>query len=158
MSINPTLVQKMLDADITSASALQKLLTSERELLKNREYEPLSLLITEKNQLLERLNAHADERGAVLNSLGFTPDSSGWQQLLNSDETLSAFTSTWKELQRLIAECKKLNEINGKLMGRSQQSLKRLLDLVRGQSGTPALYNANGNASNAAFSYTVAEA
>lgn len=158
MSINPNLIQKMLEADQQSTQALQMLLIQERDLLTQREQEALPALIETKNQHLDNLNTHAKERSAILTSLGFSPDANGWHKLLVSDTKLAVLEPSWQKLQDSIQECKRLNEINGKLMGRSQQTIKHLLSLIRGQTTAPELYNASGSTSSAAFSNTMAKA
>ncbi len=158
MSINPNLVEQMLAADQNSADQLITLLSEEKKLLQARDHQPLALLIVEKDKYLESLSAHANERSAVLQSLGLSADNKGWNELLANSKELTPITPLWEKLQTSIQECKRLNEINGKLMGRSQQTLKHLLNLVRGQTGTTELYNAKGGASNSGFSNTVAKA
>ncbi|MDO3382623.1 flagella synthesis protein FlgN [Gilvimarinus algae] len=158
MSANPALVREMLTADLKAAQALLALLQKESELLKHRDHGALTDLIEAKTQHIELLNAHATERSALLQSLNLPADSNGWQAFMSGNAPLQALLPLWQELQECIAECKALNNINGKLIGRSQQTLQRLLDLVRGKTSTPELYNAKGSATNRALSSSVAKA
>lgn len=158
MSVNPQLVAAMLQRDLDAARQLQSLLDQERELLQARNHDTLPELITAKNAELALLDAHATERRALLESLGVEASTENWEALLQSSQALAAHLPLWRDLQAAIKQCQGLNEINGKLIGRSQQTIKRLLDLMRGNSSSPQLYTASGNTAATHYSHSVVKA
>jgi len=158
MSINPQLTQTMLERDQQAAQALLLLLQQEGQLLQARDHQELTDLIDEKSKHIHVLNGHADERLAVLESLGMAPTHVEWENLLASDPALAPCLPLWQEIKTILQQCQQLNDINGKLINRSQQTLVRLLDLVRGKTASPQLYNAAGASSHTPSSQTLTRA
>lgn len=158
MSANPQLVREMLNRDLHAAQRLQALLTQERELLQQRDHEALTALINEKNDHLALLEGHAKERAALLQALQIEDTGSSWEKFLASDDGLSPLIPLWHQLQQEVRQCHELNNHNGKLVARSQQTLKRLIDLVRGKNQNAGLYDASGSAANSASTNTLTRA
>jgi flagella synthesis protein FlgN len=158
MSANPQLVREMLNRDLHAAQRLQALLSEERELLQTRNHEALAALISEKNEHLALLEGHAKERAALLQALQVDDNAASWQEFLASDDALRELIPLWQQLQSEVSQCNELNNLNGKLVARSQQTLKRLLDLVRGKTQSAGLYDSSGSATNSASSNTLTRA
>lgn len=152
MSANPQLVREMLERDLHAAERLQQLLRAEHQLLQDRNHEALATLIDEKNAHLALLEGHANERAALLQALQLDDNPGSWQAFLAADPALSELIPLWQQLHSEVSQCNQLNNHNGKLVARSQQTLKRLLDLVRGKSPAAGLYDASGSATNSASS------
>ncbi|MBU2887265.1 flagellar protein FlgN [Gilvimarinus agarilyticus] len=144
MSVNPSLVSQMLDNDLAAAKALLELLQRETELLKNRQHTELESTLSVKAEHLNVLDAHARERTSLLLSLGLANDSDGWLEYMQSTPSLTPLITKWQEIQSVITQCNQQNTKNGKLINRSQQTLSRILDLVKGKSAGDNLYNAKG--------------
>ncbi|WP_049721838.1 flagella synthesis protein FlgN [Gilvimarinus polysaccharolyticus] len=158
MSANPQLVREMLNRDLHAAQRLQELLIEERGLLQTRNHEALVTLISEKNSHLTLLEGHAKERAALLQALQLDDNPQSWQEFLASDAHLTELIPLWQQLHNEVSQCNELNNLNGKLVARSQQTLKRLLDLVRGKTSTAGLYDASGSATNSSSSNTLTRA
>ncbi len=158
MSINPSLVQQMIAQDTHTSAQLKELLLQERALLEAREHDPLPGLIEQKDQLLDRLSQSARQRQQLLQSLGLNPDNQSWEDLLKSHKALSPLLDDWHCLQTLFTECQTLNEVNGRMIARSRQTLGKLLNILRGQVGAPQLYNQSGNATGSGSTHTLAKA
>ncbi|MCP8898645.1 flagella synthesis protein FlgN [Gilvimarinus xylanilyticus] len=158
MSVNPTLVQQMLEQDTHAATELLKLLNQESEILKQRDHEALQTLVTQKSEHISLLEAHAAERNALLKSLDLPANNNGWLAFLQSDPQLASLKPGYDSLNDTLSQCRERNEINGKLIGRSQQTLRKLLDLVKGQSPNADLYTATGTTSKSGLSNTVTKA
>lgn len=157
MSVDPSAVLQMIAQDTQSATALKTLLLRERELLERREHDELPSIIEKKDLLLNAIAQSAMQRKNTLNALGLRADSRGWQELLSTQNQLAVAKSPWQQLQSLFEECQELNEINGKMISRSKQTLSKLLSLVRGQTAAPQLYNQTGAASSYRASHSVIE-
>lgn len=156
MSPDPQTLQEMIGRDIRAAEALTELLLEERQLLEQRQHEPLAELIERKTPLLEQLAQSAQQRQQWLIEAGLPADSRGWEQLL--EHYPEAIRESWPGLREAFERCQELNAVNGKLLSRSQQTLGRLLDLLRGQVAGPQLYNAAGNTDGHQGGHTVARA
>ncbi len=158
MSVNPQLVREMLARDQHAAEQLLSLLEQESETLKQRDHQALAALVEAKAEHIHVLEAHSSERSALLTSLSLPADSNGWLSYMGKNSELTPIIPAWNELQKILTQCKQQNEINGKLIGRSQQTLKRLVNLIKGKTEASELYNAKGNTTNSALSNTVAKA
>ncbi len=158
MSINPQLTAAMLERDLEAAQCLRVLLEEERQLLEQRDHQSLSKLIEQKNIHIGVLNHHANERQSVLESLNMTSGNRDWEKLLASDPALRAHLPLWQTVKDTVLECQRLNDVNGRLINRSQQTLVRLLNLVRGKTAAPQLYNAAGASTHTPSSQTLTRA
>jgi len=150
-------IESLLQIDLKHAQRLVEVLQLERSCLKKRDPETLAALIEEKNQLLEKLNQSAQIRSQWLNQLGYDTSLKAWEDVIEQqkDEALSLL---WGQLQQSISTGQELNEINGRLIGRSQQTLLKLLSILRGNNSAPQLYGSDGNTQNNSESQCFTEA
>jgi flagella synthesis protein FlgN len=158
MSINPTFVQQMIAQDTIAIHQLKALLVHERSLLEKRQHEELPDIITQKDQLLDTLAQSAKQRQQLLQNMGLKTDAQTWQDLLSAHAALVPLREPWQTLTQEFAECQRLNDINGKMIARSKQTLVNLLNILRGQVAAPQLYNQSGATTNGASSHTLAKA
>lgn len=144
MQPSPEILRTMLAQDTAAIEQLTQLLTTERDCLQAREHEQLPELIEAKDQLLAQLDAHSRQRQQWLTHANLSCDQHGWMELLHRRADTRALIEPWQTLVEQFAACQELNEVNGKIIGRSRQTLGQLLNIVRGQTGGPQLYNADG--------------
>lgn len=143
---NSGLLSANINLSRTSCKQLLALLTEEQTLLAQRSFPALERLIQQKTLLLKRLEDCAKERNIWVEQYQL-------QTQERSNDTHKAFAywakkmglnDSWQELQALLSECQRANEVNGKIMIRSHATHKQLLDILRGQSGATNLYNDKG--------------
>ncbi len=152
----PQELETMLARDIHTTQELLDLLQRERELLELREHDALPELIQRKAQCLESLDSSAAQRRSWLKAAGLAHSPSGWETLMQTKS--EALQAQWGELRDYLSQCRECNDINGKMISRSRQTLGKLLDLLRGQVAQPQLYTASGEASGQGGGQTVAKA
>ena len=140
-------IAQLLKLDCQHAEKLAAVLKAERQILQQRDQHQLATLIGEKEQLLAKLDQSAKLRSQWLQQLGFKPNAEAWQTLIEQQQD-SALLETWKSLSSAVRDCRELNEVNGRLIGRSQQTLTKLLNIMRGTSASPQLYGSDGNTQN----------
>lgn len=158
MSINPSLVQQMIAQDSITTNQLKTLLLQEREMLEQRQHEGLPHIIEQKDQLLDTLAQSARQRQQILQALGLQPDAQSWQDLLSAHTALAESREPWRALKDMFGECQRLNDINGKMISRSKQTLGNLLNILRGQVAAPQLYTQTGATTGNASAHTLAKA
>jgi flagella synthesis protein FlgN len=158
MSINPSLVQQMITQDSATTQHLKALLIEERAMLEQRQHDGLPDVIAQKDQLLALLAQSAQQRQQLLQSLGLTANAQGWENLLSAHAGLAGVRAPWHALTEAFAECQTLNEINGKMIARSKQTLGNLLNILRGQVAAPQLYTQTGSTTGNAGAHTLAKA
>lgn len=145
MSITPKAIQGQIATDIQACEALLSLFESEREALKQRDSETLDQIIQNKNTYLQTLENSAKLRMAWAQQMAQNNPEVSWESLIESlSET--QVKEQWQTLKKLFKRCKEENEINGRLVARNQQVFGRLIEILRGQTSAPNLYNAKGNA------------
>jgi flagella synthesis protein FlgN len=155
MSIDISILNTMLERDQQAADRLAELLEEERRLLETRQQDKLQQVIDEKAAAIDTLNYHAKERATLLQSLSLPPTLDGWDNFLQRNTQTLPLRDAWYALSKKVEHCRELNEINGKLIARSQQTVNHLLTLMRGNTPTPSLYNAKGGQSQLTSSFTV---
>ncbi|MCV6620875.1 MAG: flagellar protein FlgN [Cellvibrionaceae bacterium] len=136
-------IADLVDQDLTSSLALLHLLEKEQEALQERDHEYLRELLEEKTALLNTLDSGSLQRAEILKELQQPNDQFAWESLIEAmgDDDLK---DHWQSLKDTIAQCQQLNEINGKIIARSQQTVRSLMQLIRGEDGKQGLYNASG--------------
>ena len=158
MSLNTDYVRDMLAQDTDSINQLKLLLLQERRQLEQRELEGMQELVARKDQLLEILAFNAKQRTQLMQAAGIEQTFTGWEQLLLRDPSTRGLIPSWQLLTNEFIECQKANEVNGKMINRSKQTLTHLLNLIRGQVAAPSLYTQKGSTTNNSSSHTVVKA
>jgi flagellar biosynthesis protein FlgN len=158
MSFNIQLLRDMLAQDSAAVTQLKSLLLSERTLLEERKLAGMQDIVAQKDQLLGNLAFTAKQRAQLLRTLGLSTDLVGWITFLERDAATRALIPEWQLLTEQFVECQEANEVNGRMINRSKQTLTQLLNLIRGQVAAPSLYTQKGGTTNHSSSYTVAKA
>ncbi len=158
-SVSPEFVHQMMVDDSQTIEQLRQILLREREALEQRDHEALPPLIDAKSQAMAALGEHALQRQSWLDASGFSHDHQGWQEWLEQHPDTHAQQAQWQTLAEQFEACRELNEINGKIIQRAQQTVGQLLNLLRGQNNDgPSLYNAKGRSGNSGGSQTLVKA
>ncbi|MDQ2075459.1 flagella synthesis protein FlgN [Marinimicrobium sp. ABcell2] len=158
MQPSTEILRAMLAQDTANVEQLSQLLTAEREHLEAREHEHLPALIEAKEQLLAHLGQHSQVRQQWLEQANLSRDQHGWIEFLHGRADTRALIEPWQALIERFAQCQELNEVNGKIIGRSRQTLGQLLNLLRGQVSGPQLYNSEGGTAPESGSHTIVKA
>lgn len=159
MSMDINSLRQMIAQDKTALEALRDCLIQEREYLEKRELNPMQALIERKIQLIEQIAQQVKFRAQVLAKLNLPQTAAGWSQFLNRHPLTKPLEIEWQTVVNCYEECQALNQINGKLIARSQKTFGHILNLIRGQVAAPSLYGANGsNKTQSTGSYTLAKA
>jgi flagellar biosynthesis/type III secretory pathway chaperone len=144
-------VNGLVAADIQTSLELSELLAKESDALKSRDQNQLNDLLVRKQELMQILDQNAKIRDVWLNlELSQSPQNSEqnkksiWSDLLMRMGGPKLIDS-WQQLEKNISECKKRNEVNGIMIARGRQTMKQLLNIIRGHSlEAPKLYTASG--------------
>lgn len=150
-------IHQIIHAELNAAKQLLNLLKQESSTLEKRDLAGLATLVEQKSQLLVELEQGGLKRKKLLQSRQLSSTDLNWQQLLSSTGN-AELGQLWQSLEALVAECRKENEINGKLLARSQRTLSNLASLMRGQTPSQNLYNRQGNQNNNRVQHTYAQA
>lgn len=150
-------IHAMIQQDLATSRQLLALLEKESDSTQARDYALMSQLLKEKTPLLEQLKINAQQRSNWLSSLNCTPDENNWNKLLQSLNNTD-IEKQWKNVKDTIEHCQKINNVNGKLISRGNQSHERLLQIMRGKTQQADIYDARGSKHSTSFSGTVTQA
>lgn len=158
MSLDINALRQMIAQDSTAIAQLKQLLTQERTLLEQRKQEGLQEIIEQKAAAVDLLNNSAKLRQQILTTLGLPTNADGWDTFLQRNAATQPLRNDWKDLVVEFEACREMNDVNSKMLARSQQTLNHLLNLLRGKVPAPSLYTAQGTQTQHTSSYTVAKA
>lgn len=161
INVSAQAVTQLITRDISTAKALMLLLTQEHLALQQRDSGKLHAIIAEKQIHMNKLEQSAKQRSVWVKFLverTHKTTEQCWDRLLSElDE--QKLPQLWKQFEAAVNDCQQHNEINGKMIARGQRTLKKLLNLLRGQTiETPKLYNAYGDTQSPNNSHTVIKA
>ncbi|MFL0809621.1 MAG: flagellar protein FlgN [Agarilytica sp.] len=157
LAFSAATIEAQISSDIQACETLLALLEREQTALESRDAESLAEIIELKTPQLAHLEASAKQRAIWATNSKIDKSTEGFQTLL-SELNQEKIKLDWQNLGELTKQCKEHNEINGKILMRQQQVYGRLLEIMRGQTQAPNLYNAYGAATNNRASHKVDEA
>lgn len=132
-----------LQLDIGLSQQLLDTLREERKALETREYAHFEELIGAKTQLISNLEQNTRTRRQWLVQQGFTSEV---ESLQSARATASEVATRWEQAASLWRDCQTANQINEQICRRTQVVVENVLDVLRGQHGQKATYNAQGQA------------
>lgn len=156
-AISAAAVEKIITADISACERLLVLLEDENTALQERNLDTLQEIIEEKSIHLNHLEMSAKTRTQWMEGHQGDNLDKEWQQLL-AEFKQPSLAQAWEKLKQLQNTCRERNEINGRILTRSQQTYGRLLNILRGQNTSADLYTQSGAKTNNTSSCSVGEA
>jgi flagellar biosynthesis protein FlgN len=139
-------IAESIENDITACEKLLQLLLHERDLLAERAFDPLDIMIQEKGSWLIKLEHSARQRQKWLVESGLDThtDPVAAFQLWLEENNQQQLGARWQLLKEQLDLCKDANEVNGKLIHRGQATNQTLIGILRGQDHQTMLYTGKG--------------
>ena len=96
-----------------------------------RDCQQIDQLNVQINHLIEQLRTRAQRRNKILTAFGIMAGTEAMNTLFAAFAPVRAeqMHKAWSRLTQLVAECKKLNERNGKLLSMHNDILSKLLHI-----------------------------
>lgn len=143
--MRPSELLQQLKDDTKLAQALLALMEKEFELLNLHTFsDQLQEILEQKRPLIQQLSQHSAARNEFLTQRGVAPTRAGLERLLRGRPERVGILSATDTLGDALSCCHQANERNGKLINLNQSNVRHMLDVLRGTSGTPSVYNSNG--------------
>ena len=146
---------QFLQLDIGLSQQLLDTLHEERKALETREYAHFEELIGAKTQLVASLEQNTNTRRHWLQDQGFTSEAGS---LRAARATAPEVAARWEQAAELWRNCQTANQINEQVCRRTQVVVENVLDVLRGQHGQKATYNAQGQAQRPVAGRTITSA
>jgi flagellar biosynthesis/type III secretory pathway chaperone len=138
-------LETVLILEVECTCRLLKCLETERSALTERDTSALALSTEEKLGHTQKLEALEEERERLLAEMGFSGDpadvSTYFEKLPGKTHRLCTL---WQQILTNIEACRTSNLMNGRILDVSRQHVEQALCLLRGEAGSPSLYDTKG--------------
>ena len=147
--ISPKTAQQLLSAiehDLKLAQQLKKLLQEERTFLERRQFSAHQELVKTKTQYLMELEKADGERQQAMANMGLSHNKAGLNEFVGKIPATwkQRFMASWEKLSDTMNTCARLNKVNGKILAHSQNSMERLMTIIKGNGNNVSVYQSNG--------------
>ena len=133
----------LLQRDATALQSLEQALNDERSALEARDNQLLQQAVDLKASLVEQVELNARNKAQLFAQHGLKLSPTHIKAALAKIGRQDVI-ALWDEVIERLESCKSLNEINGRVVYRSQHSLNRMMNILRGQESQQQLYGENG--------------
>jgi flagellar biosynthesis/type III secretory pathway chaperone len=144
-----------LQRDIELSQQLLAALQQERQALETRKYQRFEELLNEKQTLIGKLEKNTLQRRSWLSQRGFANEASALQAAQSAAQEVA---ERWDNAAVLWRDCQTANQINEQICRRTKVVVESVLDVLRGQHGQKATYNAQGLAQRSNAGRTITSA
>lgn len=142
----PQALQTVLNEEVECTGRLLGCLESEHSALTRRDMDALQETTAEKLHLSQQLESLEHRRTQLVAELGFGDDAASLGQCFDSLPQANIFKRLWRQVLGNLEACRNDNLTNGGILEASRQHAEQALCILRGQSGSPALYSQAGDA------------
>ena len=126
-------------------------LEREQKILVSNDITAIEMLMDEKSQLLQKINAATQVRYRALKAEGFISSEVGMETFIQS-ENKPQDKNAWINFQRSLGLAKELNRVNGVLISRHFTRNRETLHELQGSQSARMIYGANGQHAINAYS------
>lgn len=137
-------LNELLRAEFDCAGRLQSTLLAEAEALLARDADALEHAVGEKHRLMQRLEQLDADKRQLLESHGFGNDPAGVEACIAWCDDTGHLLRGWNSLLERVRHCQQQNRVNGVTLESSRRHAQHVLNILRGQSPPPELYNPTG--------------
>jgi flagellar biosynthesis/type III secretory pathway chaperone len=141
----PHALQSVLTQEVECTERLLESLKTERSALAQRDMSALAGSTERKLALTQRLETLEEEREQLLAGMGFTGQASDLTAYLATHAGVAdKLLDLWQRVLGNTEACRRANLTNGGILEASRQNVEQTLRILRGQTGSPSLYDPNG--------------
>ncbi|WP_407296690.1 flagella synthesis protein FlgN [Stutzerimonas zhaodongensis] len=151
------LLQQLVD-DIGTARALRELTDAEYQALAERNLGELERLLNQKQALLALLGQHSALRTQTLAKAQLGADREGLATFAAGSAVGQDILLQAEQLDDILADCRKANDRNGKLIRANQSAVGSMLKILQGSNQTPDLYDRRGSAAKSSNNRPLSQA
>lgn len=148
----------LIDSAIAQAEQLFELLQSEQQALLAEDHDSLATLSEQKLLISQSLDHIELQRQAIMASAGVSIDSHSMQNFLLANQKNTGFKpllQSWQKLLDVLQKASEQNHLNGILLEKQRQHVKRALNILFEQSSNPSVYDANGGTDSPQYTRSV---
>ncbi len=145
-----TTVRSLIEQETAATVALINSLEEEKKALSTRDSPGLHKCVEIKAKTIVTLEQLSKYRLNILAAHGLDSSNEAWNVLLQTlaKGSDSDILDKWNQLKVLAKRSYELNQVNGKIVNRTRQTVQRLLTILRGQPDSVDLYDQLGRSTN----------
>jgi len=150
MSTNNTPVQQQLSAFLQqnhlAVSQLKKHLTAEQHALRKNHRLELEKITEAKQSALTKVIATEKQLQQFFEQHNVPFSKQGINDFIQKapKKQQSILKNQWSQLQQVMSETKRLNQVNGQVISRIAHGLNHIVNFINGQEPTQQVYQASG--------------
>jgi len=137
-------IEAIINQELDCINKLLPLFSEEHDAIKSSDTDKLNASLEAKKPLIMQLQVLDQQRSHVLTCNGITPTQKAFNELIgrvNSD----SLNQSWSSLRSKLGECKKSNELNGRLIHMRKNNNDGILKILLGNRQTSSeTYSAAG--------------
>ncbi len=137
-------LEAVLTQEVECTERLLESLQAERSALTHRDMAALAQSTEQKITHTEQLEALEQERESLVSELGFGGDAATLIRCFESLPCDASLRRLWQQILINMEACRSSNLTNGSILEAGRQHVEQALCILRGQSGSPSLYDPNG--------------
>lgn len=149
----------LLEQENSLSSKLLSALQKEHEALSKNEFSLFTEAVTDKIELLSQIEITENQLSSVFKQNSISFDVQGIKTLaIKYPQYGTQITKIWQQLRIIAVQSQKQNHINGIMLEANQAYIRRVLNILRGQtSHAEGLYGPSGKSLNGMNSKPLAE-
>lgn len=139
---NKTSLYTILQQENTCLSQVLKLLNQENDAILSRETSIMGSLLDKKTHLLSKLEQLDKQRQSFFeHTSGKAYNKQEFSHFIKQ-QVSQALISIWQEVKQQLSECKKQNEINGRVISIRKENTEQILQILLGRpKSAPPTYS-----------------
>lgn len=147
-SMNKERLLQLLSAELQSAESLFELLQQEHRLLISGEAEAIQNISARKHAQIKQLSEQLLTRDRFLKTLQLPRGKEGIELFIQLTEESGSIRRCWEQIQKLAAELRDRNEVNGGIVTLAQRHVRQALNLLTCHSENNTTYGRAGQQAN----------
>ncbi len=152
-------ISDLLDEELLQTDRLRLILAEEQDAVKTKNIDAMSGTLTKKLEVLEKLEQFDVERKSLLQQAGYDNSKSGFESLLQANDSSTELMEKWRKLEQEISECRELHQINTQILEIGQRQVQQVLGILVGNQGSGVdTYDQSGSKSASLTTHTYAKA
>jgi len=140
-----TNLKPILEQELAALQRMASVLLGEKDALKQNDQENLLRHVEGKNALASEIDNLLYQCNQILRANGLAEGSPGLTQLKESMGATNPLAGLMQSIESASDQCRKQNEINGKIVQQGSQELRSKIAILQGGAMDPDGYDSDGD-------------
>lgn len=152
-------ISDLMDEELRQTHQLRLILEEEQDAVKTKDIDAMSGTLTQKLEILEKLEKLDIERKSLLQQAGYDNSKSGFESLLQASASSNSLMDKWHKLEQEMSECRQLHQVNTQILEIGQRQVQQVLGILLGnQTDNSNTYDQSGSKNASLSTHTYVKA